>query len=287
MGLVLLLAASAFAQGRSECSALNSRILQRPVRYCALLPPAFDREPQRRFPVLYFLHGLGGNEQTFVEGGGWALLEHLRESGQVGDFIVIAPQGGNTFYVNARDGRRRYEDFFFAEFMPAIEKRYRALRGRNARGIAGVSMGGYGALHLALRHPLLFGAVSAHSAALIKSFPPGLFSGGTLVDPRLRVMEEAFGRPFDLAYWNANSPLTLARTVANPPKIYFDCGRQDDFGFDAGARAFDQALQARRIPHEFHLYPGGHDWQYVATHLPASLAFHWQVFAAPAKAGGK
>jgi S-formylglutathione hydrolase FrmB len=254
--------------------------MQRPVRFCALLPPSFDREPQRRYPVLYFLHGLGENEQSFVEGGGWNLLEHMRDAGQVGEFVVIAPDGGSTFYVNSRDGRRPWETFFLTEFMPAAERRYRALPGRGARGITGVSMGGYGALHLGFAHPQLFGAVSAQMPALMKSFPPGLFSGGELVNPRLRVLENAFGRPFDVAYWNRNSPITLARTATGLPHIYFDCGREDDYGFDAGATALHEALQARRIPHEFHLYPGGHDWRYVAQHLPAALAFHWKHFPA-------
>jgi len=253
--------------------------MQRAVRFCALLPPSFDKDPQRHFPVLYFLHGLFENEQSFMDGGGWNLVEHMREGGQLGEFVIIAPDGDNTFYVNSRDGRRPWETFFFTEFLPAVERRYRALPGRKNRGITGVSMGGYGALHLGLRRPLLFGSVSAHMPALIKNFPPGLFANGELVNPRLRVMESAFGRPFDVQYWQQNSPLTLARTAASLPKIYFDCGHEDDYGFDAGATALAAVLKARNAPHESHIYPGAHDWQYVAQHLPASLSFHWKAFA--------
>src|SRR5690349_18859443 len=110
--LLLLCSATGFAAGgRVECAALRSKTLTRPVRYCALLPPSFDREPQRKYPVLYWLHGLGGNAQTFVDAGGWALLEQLRDSGQIGEFVVITPDGDTTFYINSRDGRRPYENF--------------------------------------------------------------------------------------------------------------------------------------------------------------------------------
>jgi S-formylglutathione hydrolase FrmB len=97
---------------------------------------------------------------------------------------------------------------------------------------------------------------------------------------RLGFFEEVFGRPVDRAFWDRESLFTLARRVSPGTKwkIYFDCGSEDDFGFDEGNRALDRALTARGIAHEFHLYPGGHGWQYFAKHLPASLEFHWTVF---------
>ncbi len=275
----LALTSPARAAGRAECLAMPSRVLARPVSYCVLLPPSYDAQKTRRYPVLYFLHGLGENEQALVNSGGWNLVEDLREQGQLGEFLIATPDGDRTFYINSRDGRRRYEDFFVQEFMPFIERRYRVRAGKRYRGIAGVSMGGYGALRLALRYPELFGSVSAHSAALLEKLPAVAISSAQ-ESSLSRMLGGAFGSPPDRASWERNNPFTLVRNSTHPPefKIYFDCGTEDDYGFNAGAQAFHDLLVAHGVPHEFHLYPGGHNWQYVAEHLAAALEFHSRAF---------
>jgi S-formylglutathione hydrolase FrmB len=266
--------------GRAECNSLPSKILAHAVSYCVLLPPSYDAEKTRRYPILYLLHGLGDNEQMLIHSGGMNLIEDLWEQHQLGEFLIVTPDGAASFYINSRDGKRRYEDFFLQEFMPGIEKRYRAQAQRKSRGIAGISMGGYGALHIAFGHPQLFGAVGAHSAALLEALPK-ISAQDSLQLGRLRVLGGAFGSPFDSAFWTRNDPVTIARAAnLSGMKIYFDCGSEDDFGFDAGAEALDKLLTSRRIPHEFHLYPGGHNWSYFAEHLPALLEFHNQVFDA-------
>jgi S-formylglutathione hydrolase FrmB len=260
------------ATGRVECSSLPSKILSQPVPYCIILPPSFDTDKSRQFPILYFLHGLGDNEQSFIHTGAWNLTEDLRDTGKIKEFLIATPHGDASFYINSKDGKTRYEDFLLQEFFPFIEKRYRAAPGRGNRAIAGISMGGYGALHVAFRHPQLFSSVSAHSAALIEKLP--VFLGSTPNSPRSRVLGEVFGSPPDDAFWQRNSPLALARTAdLQGLRIYFDCGDQDDYGFDAGATTLDKILTARHIPHEFHIYPGRHDPSYFGEHLPASLEF--------------
>jgi S-formylglutathione hydrolase FrmB len=207
------------------------------------------------------------------------MIEDWRERHELKDFLIATPAGGASFYINSKDGKVRYEDFLLQEFFPFIEKRYRAAPGRANRAISGVSMGGYGALHLAFRHPELFSAVSAHSAALIEKLPSFL---GAPQSPRSRVLGGVFGIPPDIAFWNANSPLVLARSAnLSGLKIYFDCGDQDDYGFDAGAVALDKLLNTRKVAHEFHLYPGRHDPAYFAAHIPASLQFHANLFPPP------
>lgn len=274
--LYILYIPSSFASGRVECNALPSKILARSVPYCVVLPASFDADKSKRFPILYSLHGLGDNEQFFVHSGLWNVVEDLRERGELRDFLIATPAGGATFYINSKDGKVRYEDFLLQEFFPFIEKRYRAAPGRANRAISGVSMGGYGALHLAFRHPQLFSAVSAHSAALIEKLPNFL---GAPQSPRSRVLGGVFGSPPDSAFWSANSPLTVARTAnLAGMKIYFDCGDQDDYGFESGAAALDKILTSRKVPHEFHLYPGRHDPAYFAAHLPSSLQFHSRLF---------
>jgi S-formylglutathione hydrolase FrmB len=264
--------------GRIECRPVPSKILGHDVRYCAILPPGYDAAKSRRYPVLYFLHGLGGNEQILVTSGGWNLVEDLWQQHRIGEFLIVTPDADTSFYIDSRDGRVRYEDFFIREFIPFIDRVYRTSPTRRSRGVAGISMGGYGALHLAFRHPELFASVSANSAALLDKFPDVKFANPqqSLLLRALR----AFGTPPDLAFWRRNDPLVLARTTNLAGlTIYFDCGAQDDYGFERGASALDEILSARKIPHEFHLYPGGHDWQYFASRLPAAFEFHSRAFA--------
>ncbi|HYL83706.1 MAG TPA: alpha/beta hydrolase-fold protein [Candidatus Angelobacter sp.] len=267
---------SSLASGRVECNTIPSKILSRNVPYCIVLPASFDADKTKRFPILYELHGLGDNEQFFVHSGLWNLIEDWRERGELKDFLIATPAGGASFYINSRGGKVRYEDFLLQEFFPFIEKRYRVSPGRANRAISGVSMGGYGALHLAFRRPGLFSSVSGHSAALIEKLPTFLNAPQSA---RARILGGVFGVPPDIAFWNVNSPLTLARSANFAGlKIYFDCGDQDDYGFDAGAVALDKILTARKVPHEFHLYPGRHDPAYFAAHIPASLQFHANLF---------
>jgi S-formylglutathione hydrolase FrmB len=267
------------ATGRVECNKLPSKILARSVRYCVVLPPSFDTEKTRQFPILYFLHGLGDNEQFFVHSGAWNLTEDMWEKGQLKEFLIATPDADASFYINSKDGKDHYQDFLLEEFFPFIEKRFRVAAGREHRAIAGISMGGYGALHLAFLHPQLFVSACAHSAALVEKLPA--FIGVDPDSPRARILGAVFGNPPDSAFWDRNSPLTLARTANLAGlKIYFDCGDEDDYGFEAGATALDKILSARHIPHEFHIYPGRHDAVYFAEHLPASLLFTSHNFSA-------
>src|SRR5271168_5319502 len=113
MGCVgcILLAPAAQATGRAECVSLPSKILERAVPYCVLLPPSYDGEKTRRYPILYLLHGLGDNEEFLVHSGGMELVEDLWEHGDLGEFLIVTPAAGASFYINSRDGKRRYEDF--------------------------------------------------------------------------------------------------------------------------------------------------------------------------------
>ena len=269
--------------GRGECRSLPSKILGHAVPYCVVLPPRYDSSLQS-YPVLYFLHGLGSNSEVLINSGGMDLVNDLWAQKQIGEFLIVTPDGDRSFYINSRDGKVHYEDFFIREFIPYIESHYRIRGDRQHRGISGVSMGGYGALRFAFRYPQMFGSVSAHSAALVVNLPAGGMTGyqGAML---ARILGSAFGSPPDAAYWKQNNPFTLVQNDARPSglKIYFDCGTEDDYGFDAGAKAFHDLLDSRHLPNEFHLYPGGHDWNYVAEHFPASLEFHSRAFGFPGK----
>ena len=281
-----LYAPAAVAAGRTDCRSTPSAILKHSVAYCVFLPPSYEAGNTRKFPVLYFLHGLGENAQTLLTEGGWNLIENMWEQKQIGEFLIVTPSADRSFYINSRDGKVRYEDFFIREFLPFIESHYRIQAERRTRGITGISMGGYGALRFAFLYPQLFGSVSAHSAALIAKLPEIRASDDPQAEAFSQQMGTAFGKPFDRGFWNRNNPFTIVEEGARPVgmKIYFDCGTEDQFGFDTGAQDFHDLLEAKKIPHEFHLYPGGHDWNYFAEHFHASLAFHSRAFGLTAGA---
>jgi len=271
------------AQSRTDCNVVNSRILKQTLHYCVQLPPDYDASDakQRRYPVLYFLHGLGQNEQTLFSTGGWSLIEDLRRQHKIDDFLIVAPEGGRSFYINSADKSFRYSDFFLQEFMPHVESRYRVRPGRQSRAITGVSMGGYGALRFAFAHTELFSAVSAQSAALITQTPQELGSAGQSNRSLGRLLGSAFGQPINQAHWNQNSVFALAKT--NGPglrklAIYFNCGQQDDFGFEDGAAVLHQQLQREGISHEYHSYPGDHSLTYFLSHMGEVMEFHSRAF---------
>jgi S-formylglutathione hydrolase FrmB len=273
------------AQSRIDCNALNSQILKHPVRYCVYLPASYDagaaKHPAQRYPVLYFLHGLGDNEQTLFNSGGWTLLDDLRRQHKIGEFLIVAPEGGRTFYVNSADGSVRYSDFFLKEFVPLVETKYRVNKGRNNRSVSGISMGGYGALRFAFAHPEMFSAVTAQSAALISESPQQLETAARSGAPLGKLLATVFGNPIDVSHWEDNSPFVLAkrngaalRTLA----IYFNCGQDDNYGFEKGAAALHEQLQKEDVKHEYHPYPGDHSLSYFLSHFTEVMEFHSRAF---------
>lgn len=282
--LLCLAGVPASGQSRIDCSALNSKVFKRPVRYCVYIPSGYDagikQQPPHRYPILYFLHGLGDNEQTLFNSGGWTLLDDLRNQHKMGDFLIVAPEGRRSFYVNSADGSVRYSDFFLQEFMPQIESKYH-IRGRADRAISGISMGGYGALRFAFAHPELFSAVSAQSAALITESPQQLDAASRTGMPILGVLGPVFGSPIEAKHWNENSPFVLARKNAaelQRASIYFNCGQEDNYGFERGAAALDDELNKLRVKHEYHSYPGDHSITYFLSHFEEVMEFHSRAF---------
>ena len=273
LAAILLFASVAHAASRVDCGRIESKILHQAVPYCVMLPPSFDQGKTRTYPVVYYLHGLGDNEQSLINAGGWNIYDDLLSQKKVGEFLIVTPYGFQSFYINSRDGKFRYEDFFLREFIPQIEKKYRVKPGRASHGIMGISMGGFGALHYALKYPQRFASVSTHMAALMDDLPKNI--GDT---PEGKMMGTIFGSPIDEAYYQANNPLRLARiapvAALRSMKIYFDVGDHDHYGFNVGNTAFDSILKQRKAPHEFHVYPGGHDMTFVLEHFAASLEWH-------------
>ncbi len=266
--------------GRIEYGEFQSASLGRAVRYAVSLPPAYEQKSKQRYPLVVFLHGLNNSERDWEEQGIEARLTALRASGKVGDFIVAVPFGANSFYINGKDGTR-YEDAIVQDFLPFVDGKYRTLAQPRHRLLAGISMGGYGALVIAFKHPELFAGVATNSAALFNELPkPPTEPTDRYGNYRYTLATKLFGAPPDAAYFQANNPLYLAKANADKLKhlrIYFDVGEQDRYGFDVGNRALDTVLTAANVPHEYHLAPGGHGWTFLSERAEPALTFVWNT----------
>jgi S-formylglutathione hydrolase FrmB len=283
--LVSIAFVSLSAQSRIDCNSINSRILKSEVHYCIYVPPSYDagasKHPAKTYPILYFLHGLGGNERTLFNSGGWTLLDDLRQQHKIGEFLIAAPEGGRSFYINSADDKTRYGDFFLQEFVPMIETKYRVRKGRRDRAISGISMGGYGALRFTFAYPEMFSAVSAQSGALITDSPKEIDVAIDSGAPLGKLLGKVFGDPIDVQYWKNNNPFVLAaknRAALRRVAIYFNCGRDDNYGFEKGAAALDAQLMKDRIKHEYHLYSGDHSFTYFMSHFAEVMEFHSREF---------
>jgi S-formylglutathione hydrolase FrmB len=268
---LLLFASPAAAEVRYATFSAPS--LGREVAYAVDLPPSYA-SGTARLPVLYALHGLFESHRFWERRGLSSILQQLRERHEVPDFIVVAVDGGNSFFVNGPAGR--FEDLVSRDLIAHVESTYRVVPGREGRALTGVSMGGYAALRLAFEQPNLFRAVTAHSAMLLAKAPTGAEGAGRW---QMSAFHQVFGDPIDPALWAAADPLAWADKAdpARAPAIYFDCGAEDRYGLAAGNQDLHRRLDARRVRHTFALLPGDHGYEYVRSVLERSLRFAGEV----------
>src|SRR4026209_459164 len=279
LALLLVFSTQLFAQ-HLEYKSFPSKLLGRELKYGVYLPNSYSTSPAKKYPVLYFLHGLFEDETRWSSRGQTdQIMDRTIAEGKIGEFIVAIPYGGTSFYTNMRDASEKWEDAIVTEFLPMIESSYRVNATRATRGISGTSMGGYGALKIAMKHPDLFGSASSHSVVLLQDLSAAKVSAGRLARFQM-LFDRIYGINQDLTYWESNNPMTLAKDTKklNGLKLYFDCGTEDDFGFEVGARQLDEQLTKAGYPHESHLYPGRHGWDFAKLHTSESLLFLWKAF---------
>jgi len=248
----------------------RSEALGREVSYVVDLPASYDGSGARKYPVVYALHGLFEGAGFWERRGLAASVARLREGGTTPDFLVVAPDGGNSFFVDSPTGR--YEDMVTKDLVAHVEATYRVVPGRQGRALLGVSMGGYSALHMAFDQPGLFAAVATHSAMLLERIPSSEQGAGRW---HMAAFNKVFGDPIDPAMWQANDPLAGAKKVDPKavPALYVDCGAEDRYGLASGHRELHRILDERGIPHFFELPPGDHGYEFVRARIEASLKF--------------
>jgi enterochelin esterase-like enzyme len=250
---------------------MPSKILKMDRKYSIYLPPDYESS-QRSYPVLYLLHGAGDDQTGWVQFGEILhIADKAINEGMATPMIVVMPDAntGKRGYVNDIKGDWRYEDFFFEEFMPFIEKTYRIKGEKRYRAIAGLSMGGEGTFIYALHHPELFSAACPLSAAT------GPASIDDMKNYRLWQNADNVSDADKKAYFEKYSVLSLINNMKDDQKkavrCYIDCG-DDDFLYEGNSLAHI-AMRKKEIPHEYRTRDGGHTWTYWRTALPTVLEF--------------
>ena len=255
---------------------VKSAVLNRSVKYTVYLPADYDRS-ERTYPVVYLLHGYSDDHTGWLQFGE---INHYADQaiadGSIPPMIIVMPNGDSSFYINSYDGKENYEDFFIKEFMPAVEKTFRIKADRKYRGIAGLSMGGYGSLIYSLKYPDLFAAAAPLSAAV--------FDDDALVTTPDNRYEVTFGQLFGRGLkgkdrlnktWYDNSILKIVETKSaddlKKVRYWIDCG-DDDF-LTKGNCLLHILLTDKRIPHEYRVRDGAHTWTYWRTGIVDALKF--------------
>jgi enterochelin esterase-like enzyme len=255
---------------------LPSKILKMDRKYAIYLPPDYETS-ERSYPVLYLLHGAGDDQTGWVQFGEVLhITDKAIREGKATPMIIIMPDAntGKRGYFNDAKNEWRYEDFFFEELMPFVEKTWRIKKEKRYRAVAGLSMGGGGSFIYALHHPELFSSACPLSA-----------SAGPLTLEDTRGALERYGNPKNTdaeveAYYKRYSVLAQINAVPDDQKKavrwYIDCG-DDDFLYE-GNSLVHIAMKKKEIPHEFRIYDGAHNWTYWRTALPTVLSFISEAF---------
>jgi enterochelin esterase-like enzyme len=277
--LLLLLLASPVL-GETRTLSFHAPSLKKDVRYVVDLPPSAGKGA--KLPVLYALHGLFEGPDFWDRRGLSTIAASLFKDQSIPEFIVVAVDGGDSFFVNGPQGA--YEDLVTRDLISEVEGTLPVAPGPRNRALLGVSMGGYAALRIAFTKPDLFAAVATHSAMLLEAIPNKEEGAGRW---QMAAFHSAFGDPIDAGLWAHSDPLRLA-DGANPrttPALYFDCGAQDRYGLFHGNEDLHRRLEARGIAHSFSLYPGDHGYEYVRSVLEKSLRFLGQALQGRPGAG--
>jgi len=258
-----------------------SKILGKEVRYTIYLPSGYAAST-RRYPVVYLLHGYTDDDTAWVQFGEVNLIaDRAIARGEIAPVMIAMPDAGSSWYINDYQNKVRYEDAFFQEFIPHIDATFRTRPSKEFRGIAGLPMGAWGTLIYSLRHPEMFAAGAAFSAAV--------WTDEEVISTDEKVYERIFAQLFGpglkgkdrlRAHFRSYNPLDLVRNLPDEKiktvRSYIDCG-DHDFLYKGNA-ALHVAMRDLKIPHEFRVRDGGHGRSYWRTGILDGLKFISESF---------
>lgn len=296
------------AHGRVVTDTLWSQALGTKKAVVVYLPPTYDRD-RRRYPVAYYLHGLAGNETNWTKQGELHLVMDSLVAAGTPEMIVVMPDGDDGWYTTwnslpsydecrrAPPSRERaetycvpwphYDDYVARDLVQFVDKKYRTEATRARRAIAGLSMGGFGAMTLAFAYPGVFAAAASHSGVLAPLYEgPHPFNGHPMWASSGEALEKDYGRLWPLIYpalgrdttewWSRDPGRRLDRLVAKQekqavPALFADVGTED--GLADQTREFRWHVEERGIPIAYHEWQGKHDFKYWRAHVGESLSW--------------
>src|SRR5882672_6441367 len=255
---LLLLVPGAQAQNTSvETVQFQSKLVNATLPYNVILPPDYRASTATRYPVLYLLHGLGGHYSD------WVTRSNIADYAAQYRMIVVTPEGNDSWYVDSGGGSTdKYETYILKELIPDLDRRYRTIQARYGRAVAGLSMGGYGAIKYGLKYPNTFVFAGSMSGAFGVTRYTEKEMGGANWEPFLKI----FG-PVGSETRKANDVFEIARglstaRVRSLPYFYFDCGTEDAGQHFNANRELSLIFVEKKIPHEYRELPGNHSWAY-------------------------
>ncbi len=255
------------------------------ARYVIYMPKDYDDEKQSKtkYPLAIWLHGMNGGYHRFHDNDGPQILDELREKDEIPPMLFVAANANRRpLYMNGMNGGD-YEDLIVKDLLSHLEKTYRVADEREKRAILGVSIGGLGAMKIALANTDKFGSVATHSAVVLPESLDGL--------PRRMArriewiaesngLDQVLGNPIDAKKWKTVSTIAITKEMKldelKKLRIYFDAGTDDRYDLAPGNQQLSKALKERGVDHAFELVDGGgHAWGSGATQrqLPKSLKF--------------
>ncbi len=275
--LGLFLSVTCFGQSGKVFDALTvtSKILKMERKFAIYLPPDYDTS-QRSYPVLYLLHGAGDDQTGWVQFGEvLRITDQAIKDGSATPMIIVMPDAntGRRGYFNDVSGDWKYEDFFFDELIPYVEKTYRAKSDKRYRAVAGLSMGGGGSFMYALHRPDMFSSACPLSAYI------GALSIDQFKD-RLTKNNEKYKDSEIEPYYQQHNAVSLVNDMPadelKSVRWFIDCG-DDDFLYE-GNSLVHIAMRKKNVPHEYRVRNGGHSWSYWRESLPVVLSFVSDTF---------
>jgi enterochelin esterase-like enzyme len=264
------------AQSRvTEGFSYSSTTFKDEIKYAVYLPSEYDSST-RSYPVLYLFHGLGNNENAWIQYGDMKrLMDSMYASESIVPMIVVMPNAGNSWFIDDIQSDFPFETIFIDEFLDHIDSEYRTRSEKEFRAFGGLSMGGYGALILAFKHPDMVSSIF--------SLSPGIWTDETIQS----LSNEGYLRTFDNLYtndsdnrltdrWRAHSILHQAREKSQSDlskvKYYITSG-DDDAGISVATAELHIILKNKNVPHEYRVYDGGHTWEYWRKTFPEAVRF--------------
>lgn len=254
---------------------LKSKILKSERKFSIYLPPDYNTS-NRRYPVLYLLHGSGDDHTGWVQFGEvLQITDGAIKEGKSTPMIIVMPDAytGRKGYFNYIDKEWQYEDFFFEELIPHIEKNYRTKNEKRYRAVAGLSMGGGGSFMYALHHPGMFACACPMS---------GYIGPKTIEFLKKELLKNNENYPDSEIeeYFKNHNALSLIRNSSDEKlksvNWFIDCG-DDDFLYEGNSLVHIE-LKKRNIPHEYRVRDGKHNWTYWRQSLPLVLEFVTKTF---------